>query len=99
VTIPATSVHKQAAEQFINFLLRPEISAQMVNELWVATPNVAARPFIEANILTNPAIYPPNESLKLAEFAEPVSEETKQRYEQIWTRFLAQEQGPSDQPE
>lgn len=99
VTIPANSVHKQAAEKFINFLLRPEISAQMVNELWVATPNSAARPFIAAEILSNPAIYPPNESLKQAEFEEPASEETKQRYEQIWDRFLAAGKDSSHQPQ
>ena len=40
--IPANSRHKQQAELFINFLLRPEITAQIINEKKYAQPNDAA---------------------------------------------------------
>jgi spermidine/putrescine transport system substrate-binding protein len=93
VTIPANSPHKQAAEQFINFLLRPDIGAQMVNEMWIPTPNEAARPFIKPEILNNPLVYPPPENLGDAEFYAAVSAETQKLHDQMWARFLAQE-GP-----
>jgi spermidine/putrescine transport system substrate-binding protein len=93
VTVPANSPHKQAAEQFINFLLRPEIGAQMVNEMWIPSPNEAARPFIKPEILKNPLVYPPPENLGQAEFYAEVSTETQKLQEEMWARFLAQE-GP-----
>ena len=99
-TIPAGSRHKEAAEQFINFLLRPEISAQMVNELWIPSPNEAARPFVNAEILNNPLVYPAPENLEKAEFYPVVSEVTRKLHEQMWLRFLAEEgpvlDGPSN---
>ena len=93
VTIPANSPQRQAAEQFINFLLRPDIGAQMVNEMWIPSPNEAARPFIKPEILKNPLVYPPPENLGQAEFYAAVSPETQKLHAQMWARFLAQE-GP-----
>lgn len=89
VTISAKSQHKQAAEQFIDFLLRPEISAQFVNELLIPSPNDAARPYIKPDIVYNPVVYPPMTSLEHAEFYTAVSDETQRQHEQIWERFLA----------
>ncbi len=98
VTVPANSSHKQAAEQFINFLLRPDIGAQMVNEMWIPSPNEAARPFIKPEILNNPLVYPPPENLGEAEFYATVSAETQKLYDQMWARFLAQEGPVPDEP-
>ncbi len=89
VTIPVNSPHKAEAEQFINFLLRPDISATMVNELWVASPNEAAWPLIQSDILNNPTVYPVNEDLTQGEFYEGTSAETERFYQQTWKRFLA----------
>jgi spermidine/putrescine transport system substrate-binding protein len=90
VTIPANSRRKEQAEQFINFLLRPEISAQLVNELWIPSPNEAARPYIKPEVLYNPLVYPPMSILENAEFYTEVSAETQRQYEQIWKQFLAE---------
>jgi spermidine/putrescine transport system substrate-binding protein len=90
VTIPANSTHKQAAEQFINFLLRPEISAIVVNEMWVSTANEAARTFVKPELLDNPLIYPSTASLRNAEFPAVLSAETRQRHAKIWAHFLAE---------
>lgn len=94
VTIPSSSQHKHAAELFINYLLRPEVSAQMVNALGIPTPNEAALPYIRADIVDNPLIYPSHTSLKKAEFFEVLSAETQRTHEEIWSRFLAEE-GPA----
>ena len=98
VTVPANSPHKQAAEQFINFLLRPEIGAQLVNEMWIPSPNEAARPFIKPEILDNPLVYPPPENLGQAEFYAAVSAETEKLHEEMWTLFLAQDGPVPDEP-
>lgn len=89
LTIAAGSRHVQAAEQFINFLLRPDISAQMVNELWIASPNEAARPAIKQEILNNPLVYPISIDLQKAEYYAVISEEAQQQHDLIWERFMA----------
>jgi spermidine/putrescine transport system substrate-binding protein len=85
--IPANSPNKYTAELFLNFLLRADINAQVVNENLFATPNEAAYPFIEPDILNNPVIFPTNEDILNAELILPLSPEGQQLYDKIWQRF------------
>ncbi len=87
--IPANSPHKYTAEVFLNFLLRPDISAQITNENYYATPNEAAYPFIDPDILNDPVIFPPNEDLENAEVFLPHSPEGDALWTEIWERFMA----------
>lgn len=87
--IPAKSPHTYTAEVFLNFLLRPEINAQIANENYYATPNEAARPFIKPEILHDPVIFPPDQDIKKAELILPLSSTGQELYDDIWERFLA----------
>jgi len=87
--IPAGSPNQHAAELFLNFLLRPEISAQIANENHYATANEAARALIERDILNDPVIFPTNESMKNAELILPLSAKGQKLYDDIWARFMA----------
>jgi spermidine/putrescine transport system substrate-binding protein len=89
LTIPANSPNGYTAELFINFLLRPEISAQFTNEIYVATPNEAARDYIHPEILADPIIFPPEALLQEAEILFSLSPEGQRRHDEIWQRFLA----------
>ncbi len=86
-TIPANSPNKYTAELFLNFLLRPEISAQITNNNLYATPNEAARPFINADILHDPVVFPPEAELKNAEVLLPLSASGEKLFYEAWERF------------
>ncbi|MEW5961051.1 MAG: spermidine/putrescine ABC transporter substrate-binding protein, partial [Chloroflexota bacterium] len=86
--IPAHSPNKYTAELFLNFLLRPEISAQIVNDNYYATVNEAALPFIDPEIRHNPIIFPPNEALTNAEIYFPLNPQGNELYTEISQRFL-----------
>ena len=86
-TIPANSPNKYTAELFLNFLMRADINAKIVNENLYATSNDAAYEFIEDEILNNPMIFPKNEDLVNAELLLPLSPQGQQLYNQIWQRF------------
>jgi spermidine/putrescine transport system substrate-binding protein len=86
--ILANSSHKYTAEVFINFLLRPEISAQIVNEKQSANANEAALPLIKPEIRNDPVIFPSNQLLQGANFYTPLSPEGDLLYEETWERFL-----------
>jgi putrescine transport system substrate-binding protein len=56
--IPADAPHRDNAYLFINFLMRPDIAADIVNEVRYANSNRASWQFVDPGILENPAIYP-----------------------------------------
>ncbi len=87
--VPASSRNQATAELFIDFILRPEISAEIVNRKYYASANEAARPFVKPQILENQAIYPTDAMLMKAEIVQPLSPEGQRLYDTIWQQFLA----------
>ena len=87
--IPANSPNKRTAELFLNFLLRPEISAQIANELYYANANEAARALIDPDVLNDPLVFPPEDALRNAEILLPLSPEGQALHDDIWARFMA----------
>jgi spermidine/putrescine transport system substrate-binding protein len=59
--IPKGTRQKELAEEFINFVLRPEISAMIVNHARYASVNEAARSLIKPEILNGPSYYWPED--------------------------------------
>lgn len=89
--VPANSPHRDLAEQFIDFMLRPEISAQIIAESAYPMANDAALPLLDPALLNNPVIYPTAEELARAEITEPMGPTRDALWEQAWQRFLAAE--------
>jgi spermidine/putrescine transport system substrate-binding protein len=90
-TVPANSPDKAAAEQLINYLLKAEVSAQIINETFYWLPNDAALEFVEPDLRANTAIFPTQEMLKNAEVLLPLSAEGQALYADIWAQFMAEE--------
>lgn len=86
--MPITGRNRAAAGQLIDFLLRPEISAQIVRERNYPTANEAALALIAPELRNDAVIFPPAEALRRAHFYRPQSAETLHLYQQAWTRFL-----------
>jgi putrescine transport system substrate-binding protein len=59
--IPASAPHPDAAHKFLNFILQPQVIAEITNDINYGNDNLAARPFVDPVILNDPAIYPPAE--------------------------------------
>lgn len=58
MVIPAKAPRPKRAEEFINFVLQPEISAGISNTAHVNTGNAAAYSLIAPEVRNNPAIFP-----------------------------------------
>jgi len=84
--IPKSASSQYTAEVFINYLLRPEVGAKITNYTWYGSPNAAAEEFIDAEILEEPAIYPPPEVMDKLEFLRDVGEATA-IYDRLWTEI------------
>jgi spermidine/putrescine-binding protein len=87
--VPKNSPRKALAEAFINFVMRPQISAQIVNEQFYATANEAAYPYIRAELRDDPVIFPPLAEVRRAEVLMPLSPAGKALHDRIWNRYLA----------
>lgn len=86
--IPASAGNKRLGEQFINYLLEPEVGAQLSNYVQYGTPNEASLPFIDAEVLNDPAIYPPESVRERLFFLVDVNLAATQLYEQAWNEIL-----------
>jgi spermidine/putrescine transport system substrate-binding protein len=88
MTIPAASKNRAAAYAFINFILDPEVGAQLSNYIAYATPNEASLPLVDPEMREDPRIYPAEAQLAGSAMLEDVEEATT-LYDQIWTRVKA----------
>lgn len=86
LVICSSAPHPELAGRFIEFMLRPEISAKLANVLQYATPNRAARDLVDPAMVKNPAIYPPSEVMGKLEFLKDLGRETR-LYDEIWTQI------------
>jgi spermidine/putrescine transport system substrate-binding protein len=79
--IPKGARQRELAEDFMNFVLRPEISAMIVNHARYASVNEAARAFIKPEILNGPSyVWPEGTKLWwLHDFSD-----AGRLYERVW---------------
>lgn len=89
LAMPASAQNVDAAYEFLQFVLEPEIAARIVNGAHYAGANKAALDKIDPAIRDNPAIYPPQEVLDRCEFIEDLGE-TTQLLDELWTEIKAQ---------
>jgi spermidine/putrescine transport system substrate-binding protein len=83
--IPVDAGNPEGANEFIEFYLGPEISATNAVASQVDTGNEAARAFIPAEILENPAIFPTEETLATLRFTQDLGEDNG-LYQDAWAR-------------
>ena len=90
--IPADAPNKAMAEQFMNYLLEPEVGATLSNYVQYGTPNQASLPFINEEDLNNPAIYPPDSVRDRLFFLVDVNLAAAEIYDQAWEEILTQQE-------
>jgi putrescine transport system substrate-binding protein len=58
--IPKDAPHPDNAHQFINYILRPDVIAQITNAVSYPNPNLMATALVDPEIRDDPGIYPPD---------------------------------------
>ena len=86
VAIPAGAPHYDAALEWIDFILRPEVMAETTNAIGGRNGNVAASKFVKPEILNNPGIYPPDEVQKTLYQGDVGSSYMDRLRSRLWTR-------------
>ena len=89
LVIPSDAKNPSAAYKFINFLLRPDIIADITNYVSYANPNTGATKLQDPEISNNPGIYPSQEIMKhLFTLGSPKKKLLKMR-NRLWTDLKA----------
>jgi spermidine/putrescine-binding protein len=63
VTMPVDSNNEQAAYAFMNYLLQPEVIAQITNHVQYANGNSAADNLVDPKLKADATVYPPQEAM------------------------------------
>jgi len=71
IYMPKDAKHKDNAYLFINFLLRPDIAADITNAVNYATANRGAWEFIDPALLNDPAVFPSKEVMQVIYATHP----------------------------
>lgn len=87
MVIPADSPNAAAAHAFINFVMRPEISASVTRFIGFATANAAALPLLEPEVRGNTIIYPPSEVRSRFELQPLYTAEETRSFTRAWLLF------------
>jgi putrescine transport system substrate-binding protein len=87
MVIPADSPNPAAALAFINFVMRPEISASVTRFIGFATANAAAVPFLEPAVRGNTLIYPPPAIRGRFELQRVYTPEETRAFTRAWLLF------------
>jgi spermidine/putrescine transport system substrate-binding protein len=75
--MPRDAKHKEEAHMFLNYISRPEVNASIASELWYATPNEAAQPLVDPEVLNSKSVYPPAEVMEHCEFFKDTGKGTR----------------------
>ena len=75
------------AHRFIDYLLRPAVSASIVAAAKTATCNASARALLSASLRDNPALYPPPDVLSRGQWFESMPATAQRLRDRLWTEI------------
>ena len=87
LAIPKDAKRPNNAHAFINYFLKPEVSASLSNELGYATANKASLANVKPDIANDPAVFPDAANLQKMVPPNSFSNEARQSLSQVFTLF------------
>jgi|HubBroStandDraft_6_1064221.scaffolds.fasta_scaffold95527_3 putrescine transport system substrate-binding protein len=87
MVIPADSPNYAGALKFINFMMRPEISAEVTRFIGFASGNAAAIPYLDPSMRANNIVYPPAEVRARFETERVYTTDELRIFNRVWQRF------------
>ncbi len=89
LAIPKVSKNKYTAEVFINYVLEPEVSKKISDEIPYSNPNSAAVELMGDEEKNNPAAYPPEEDVKRADWYKDMGKDLT-KMDHTWREVIGQ---------
>ena len=87
MAIPADAVNVDNVYKWIDYILRPQVSADLTNSVFYPSPNLAARPLMKPEIGNNPTIFPPAADMSRMVAPAALSNDTRRTMTRLYTSF------------
>ena len=87
--IPADAKNIREAHLFMNFIMRPEISAEITSYTHYPNPIPASNPFIDAKLKDHPLIFYPKSKWNVLMNPMPKSQDFRKSLVRQWVAFRA----------
>jgi spermidine/putrescine transport system substrate-binding protein len=89
LVIPKSAPNPDGAYQWMNFMLQPEIAAQVVERLSFATPSQLAFRKLPKSLRDDPTLFPPESVIERSESLAPISTAVSEIYDRYWTKLTS----------
>ncbi|WP_447046083.1 polyamine ABC transporter substrate-binding protein [Vreelandella sp. H-I2] len=86
MAVPADAPNTENAHAFINFILDPEIAAEITEYVRYANPNAAANEYLSDEIINDPAIYPETDVMQNLYVQAEKPQDVLRARTRIWNR-------------
>lgn len=85
LAVPKDAKHPNNAHRFIDFLMRPEVIADVSNYVAYASGNAASLELVDAEVRDNPGVYPPEDVMAKLYTLKVLPAEVDRIYNRVWT--------------
>jgi putrescine transport system substrate-binding protein len=89
IAVPADATNVDSAYAFMNFLMKPDIMAEITNEVQFPNGNAAATPLVDEAIRNDPGIYPSAEVMTKLYAIADLPPKVQRDMTRMWTKIKA----------
>ena len=90
MVIPSSAVQVELAHKFINFILEPEVAAQLTEYIYFLCPNLPSYDLLDPEIRADPILFPPPDVVEKLEMIDDLGADNA-KYTKIWDEIKAGE--------
>jgi putrescine transport system substrate-binding protein len=87
MAIPADAARPGNAHKFINYILRPEVSAGLTNKVFYPNPNKESKKFVKPNVASDPTVFISDADMQKMALPEAINNDLRRSMTRIYTSF------------
>ena len=87
MVIPVDAPHPGNAHKFIDYMLRPEVSASLTNKVFYANPTKESKKFIKPEVASNPTVFLGEADMKKMQAPDALSNDIRRTMTRLYTSF------------
>jgi spermidine/putrescine transport system substrate-binding protein len=84
--VPTSAKHKKEAEEYINFLCRPDVAAANMKTVGYSTPETEAKKLLPEEMRDSDIFYPPESIIKNSEVYVNLPEDVSLQVDALWAQ-------------
>lgn len=87
VAIPADAPHPQNAHLFFNYIMRPEVMADISKEVYYPNANTGAYKLLPKEFINDPLVYPRKQELRVIKMAPTFDKSIQRKANRLWSKL------------